>query len=227
MTGKKKLTISPCTVEKDGSLTVDTSQKFEVMLNPASYEQGRSISYNEDITFGQLGSEQKFSAIKEETLDFSIILDGTGVLNPSTSGTEPLDVETQIRQFNSIIYKYQGDKHEPNHVRIVWGRLIFYGRLSSMSIENTLFNSEGKPMRAKLSISIKGFISSKEEALRANRSSPDLTHIVELKAGDTLPQLCYKIYRDASYYTKVARINNITNFRDIKLGTRICFPPLR
>ena len=156
-----------------------------------------------------------------------ITLDGTGVVRPGGSGGEPQDVESQFRQLNSIIYKYQGDKHEPNHVRILWGNLIFYGRLKTMSAENTLFNPEGKPIRAKIALSFKAFISSKEAALRANKSSPDLTHIVYFTAGDTLPQLCYNIYGDPAYYAKVASINKITNFRDIKLGTRLYFPPLR
>lgn len=227
MAGEKKLTISPCTLQKNGNLSVDTSQKFEVLLNPAAYNKQKSISYNEDVTLGQLGSDQKFSAINPQTLDFSIFLDGTGVLHPASSGTEPQDVETQLNQLNKIIYKYEGSKHEPNHVRVLWGSLIFFGRLASMCIKNHLFNSQGKPIRAKVALSFKAFISRKEEALRANKSSPDFTHIVTIKAEDTLPQLCYKIYGDASYYPKVARVNNITNFRNIELGTRLYFPPMR
>ena len=70
-------------------------------------------------------------------------------------------------------------------------------------------------------------MSQEEESLRANRKSADLTHVVEVRAGDTLPLLCYRIYRDSHYYTQVARLNNITDFRDIKPGTKLFFPPLR
>ena len=227
MAGQKKLTISPCTVQKNGKLKVDTRKKFEVLLNPADYQQGRSISYNEDKTIGQLGSDQKFNAINPETLKLSLLLDGTGVLQPTGSSKAPDDVEAQFRKLNSIIYKYQGDQHEPNHVRILWGSLIFYGRLNAMSAENTLFNSEGKPIRAKVRLTFKAFISNQEASLRANKSSPDMSHFVTFSAGDTLPLLCYRIYGDVSFYTQVARANNITNFRDIKLGTRLRFPPLR
>jgi LysM repeat protein len=69
-------------------------------------------------------------------------------------------------------------------------------------------------------------MSPQEEALRANRSSPDLSHKVMVKAGDTLPLLCYRIYRDSSWYRDVARINNLDDFRDLKPGTRLVFPPL-
>ncbi len=224
---EKKLTISPCTLQKDGSLRVDTSQKFEVLLNPANYSVEKSTSYNEDATLGQLGSDLKFSAINSEKLDLRLMLDGTGVLLPPSSRTEPQDVETQFSQLSSIVYKYQGDKHEPNHVRVLWGSLIFFGRLTSMSIENYLFNSQGKPIRANVDLSFKSFISNQEGSLRAKKSSSDLAHIVYVKAGDTLPRICHEIYGDASYYLKVARFNDITNFRNIKLGTRLYMPPVR
>jgi nucleoid-associated protein YgaU len=76
-------------------------------------------------------------------------------------------------------------------------------------------------------MSFLGFMSTQEEARRANRSSPDMTHSIVFKAGDSLPLLCHRIYNDAHQYDQVAHINNITNFRDIRPGTRIIFPPLR
>ena len=85
----------------------------------------------------------------------------------------------------------------------------------------------GEPLRAKIKLAFSGFMSKEEEALRANRSSPDLSHLIEVKAGDTLPMLCYRVYKDCSYYLEVAKVNDITNFRDIKPGSKLHFPPLR
>jgi nucleoid-associated protein YgaU len=45
-------------------------------------------------------------------------------------------------------------------------------------------------------------------------------------AGDTLPQLCYKIYGDPRYYLQVADRNTISNFRTLSPGDRIVFPPI-
>lgn len=104
---------------------------------------------------------------------------------------------------------YDGENHEPNHVRLLGGSLIFCGRLESMSVEYTLFKPSGKP-------------------LRANRSSPDLSHVIEVKAGDdALPLLCDRVYKDCSCYLEVARVNHITHFRDIAPGRKLHFPPLR
>lgn len=220
---KKKLSISPCTVEASGSVTVDSGTSFEVMLNPSAYTHKHAITYSQRKTFGQLGSDSKFSGVAAENVSFDLVLDGTGVV----SVTGLVDVQTQIQQLNDIVYKYDGNDHQPNHVRLLWGSLIFFGRLESMSVEYTLFKPSGEPLRAKVKLAFVGFMSKEEEALKANRSSPDLSHYVEVKAGDTLPLLCYRIYKDSAYYLDVARWNNITNPRDIKPGTRLHFPPLR
>lgn len=96
-----------------------------------------------------------------------------------------------------------------------------------MTVDNTLFTSSGEPLRAKLQLEFDSFMTNEEEALRANRSSPDMSHLVEVRAGDTLPLLCYRIYRDSSYYLDVARHNNITDFRNLEPGSKLHFPPLR
>ncbi len=218
--GLIKLAISPCVVQENGDVRVG-SESFEVMLNPASYSHQHVISYDQKKTFGQVGPEMKFSGVEAEEVSFDIVIDGTGVVNGPSD-----DVKTQVQSLSAIVYEYDGNNHEPHVVRILWGGLIFFGRLKSMSMEYTLFKPSGETLRAKVKLAFLGFMSKAEESLRANRSSPDLSHVVEVNAGDTLPLMCYRIYRDSSYYTEVARFNDITNFRDLEPGARIRFPPL-
>lgn len=217
---KRKLMISPCTINTDGTVSIK-GEKFEVMLNPGSYKHVQSICYNKTKAIGDVGQEAKFFARGNDKVSFDIVIDGTGVVDA------PFDVKTQVMQLNSIIYKYDGINHQPNPVRLLWGTLIFFGRLESITHDYTLFKPTGEPLRAKIALSFTGFMSKEEQALKANKSSPDLTHIIQVKSGDTLPLLCYKIYKDSSYYLEVARINNMTSFRDIKPGTALSFPPLR
>ena len=221
----KKLTINVCTVE-NGQMTVG-SEKFEVMLNPSSYSHTQSIEYDEMETMGQAGSDPQFAAIGNQTVKFDIMLDSTGVVPPARIGAKPKAVRDQVRALNSIVYQYKGNSHEPSVVRLLWGSFIFFGRLTSMSTDYTLFQPSGEPLRAKVSLSFIGFMSKEEEALVANRSSPDLSHKVVVKAGDTLPLLCYRIYKDSAYYMEVARFNGLTDFRSLEPGTTIDFPPLR
>lgn len=221
---KKRLTINACAQETDGSITVFAKNKFEVMLNPSNYTHKHAINYSTKKTLGQLASDLKFNAIEPEDLNFTMIIDGTGAVQPVTADT---DVKAQIQQLKTLVYEYNGEQHETNILRLLWGSLIFFARLTSMSIDYTLFKPSGEPLRAKVSLAFKGFMSNEEEKLKANRSSPDLSHRVEVKSGDTLPLLCYRVYNDCSYYRQVAKINNLSDFRNLTPGLKLHFPPLR
>jgi hypothetical protein len=224
-----KLTITVCKADAEGKVSVDANDDFDygktftVMLNPASYKQNEGIKYNKQETPGQVDSTQPFHATSPKKLDFSIIIDGTGVVGDSANQ----DVASKIDELNEVVYKYDGSNHEPNHVRVLWGKLKFFGRLESMSIDYTLFAHGGKPLRAEIALSFVSFLTAKEEALQKKKNSPDVTHIVTIKAGDTIPRLCSRIYGNGGYYKQVARINNITNFRNIRPGATLHFPPLR
>ncbi|MCP4432946.1 MAG: peptidoglycan-binding protein [Gammaproteobacteria bacterium] len=225
-TGEKdKLSISVCDVDNNGKITVNEGKTFKFMLNPSEYDHSFEIQYSQREAMGQSGSDVKFAGVKPEKLKFNTLIDVTGAISGPDLVTK--DVKTQIKELKEIVYQYAGNDHEPNHIRVLWGSQIFYGRLDTMKVENTLFKPSGEPLRAKLQLSFLGFMSKEEEALRANRSSPDMTHLIEVKAGDTLPMLCYRVYKDCAYYPDIARINKLTDFRDIKPGSKLHFPPLR
>ncbi len=223
---KKKLTMTACTVTANGSITEHKDRKFEAMLNPSSFNHKHKICYSEKKKFGQIGSDSKFDAMLPDTVSFELLLDGTGVARTPVPGLRGADVKTQVEELNRV-FEYDGETHEPNHVKILWGALLFYGRLQSMSIDYTLFKLSGEPLRAKVKLVFQGFITKKEEQLIKNQSSPDLTHRIEFRDGDSLPLLCHRVYEDCSYYLEVARVNDISSINDIRPGTWLVFPPLR
>jgi len=217
----KKLTITACTIQTNGDVEVG-SQKFEAMLNPSSYSHQYVINYDEKVAFGKAAPTVKFSGTDGEEVGFDLLLDGTGVVEGATR-----DVKTQIKDLRTVVYEYDGNNHEPNVVKLLWGAMIFFGRLKSMSVEYTVFEPGGDPLRAKVKLKFFGFMSEKEESLRANRSSPDLSHSIVVREGDTLPLLCYRVYKNTSYYPEVARFNHLSDFRNLQPGMRISLPPLK
>jgi len=235
---KQKLTITRCDVTQDGQTNPSGSASdiFEAMLNPASYGQQLSIGYSSDVDedsksshqrpLGQTAVESRFASINAETVSFDLVLDGTGVVKKDDSSVP--DVKAEIEDLKDIVYRYVGDKHEPSVVKLSWGELDpFYGRMKSMAVDYTLFKPSGLPLRAKVKLSFVSYMTQVEAALRANRSSPDLSHLVEVVDGDTLPLLCQRVYNDCSRYLDVARANRLANFRELEPGTMLRFPPLR
>jgi nucleoid-associated protein YgaU len=109
----------------------------------------------------------------------------------------------------------------------VWGEnSIFKGRVTEVSINHKLFKPDGTPIRASATVKFRSSIEEQKRAAQENRSSPDLTHVRKIKFGDTLPLMCYRIYGDPKYYLQVAEANGLDNFRRLKPGTDIFFPPL-
>jgi hypothetical protein len=224
MSGQKTLMkISGCAVSKDGAVSVDSARPvFEAMINPAGYEHSFTIRYAKNKSLGQAGNEAKYSSTDPETLELKeLVLDGTGVIPGRV-----IPVKTQVEQLRNTVYTYVGTNHEAPIVQLVWGGLIFYGRVNGMKMKYTLFKPNGDPLRAKVTLTLTEFSTAEEIAKEAQPSSPDLTHLVVVRAGDTLPLLCERIYKDPSYYLEVARINGLTAFRMLEPGARLRFPPL-
>lgn len=225
---KDYLTINSCQVDQaSGKVSTDGKGQFVVMINPANFNNSETICYNDDKSFGQAGQALKFGAVGPKKISFEIILDGTGVLNSPLFGNPVVEVKDQLAQLKNLVAKYEGSKHTPNVVQIVWGSFLFYGCMHAMTVKNTLFKSSGAPLRAKVNLSFTQYKTPQEIIKSANTNSPDLTHIIEVVAGDTLPLLCNKIYKNSAYYLQVAQINNLTNFRQLTPGIKLKFPPLR
>lgn len=223
---KSRLTLTRYRVNADGTVTIDASVATTVMINPAEVRHTHSISYDHTQTLGQVAADPKFAAVGPEKLSFSLVFDGTGAV-PLPPGETAKDVKTRLQELRQVVYAYVGTQHEPGHVRLLWGSLIFFGRLESMTTAFTLFKPGGDPLRAKIELAFVGAMSKQAAALVSNRSSPDLSHQVLVREGDTLPLLCWRIYGDAAYYPEVARFNRLADFRRLAPGLRLQFPPLQ
>jgi LysM repeat protein len=209
---------------------------FTAQVNPSSLKVGHQIKYNGDgeegegDKQGQTVGDLRYKGKYPQTLSFELILDGTGVFD-----NEAPPVYKQIDNFKKACYFYQGDRHEPPLVNIRWkgDNLMNYNgtgfeaRLKSFTVNYLLFSENGDPLRAKINASFLGTMDPKTEANTKNENSPDLTHSITFKAGDTLPALCEKIYGKRQMYHEVAKANNLLSFRDIKPGTELFFPPLK
>jgi len=226
-TGQKtRLLMTRYSVASDGTISLEPSVSFTAMINPADFKHSYGISYDKQKTQGEAAADPKFSAVDDEKVNFSLVLDGTGAVPPPTPGATAQSVKDQLAALNKVVYQYVGPKHEPPHVRLLWGTLIFFGRLESMSAHYTLFKPSGDPLRAKVDLAFVGAMSKKEAELVSNRSSPDLSHRVLVRDGDTLPLLCNRIYGDPGYYLDVAAFNRLADFRNLRPGTQLHFPPL-
>ncbi len=204
--------------EKNGS--------FTAMINPESYKKNYKIDYSKVTNPGGTTEAPKYKQTGSDSLNVKIELDDTGAI-PRTSENEGKTIDDMINEIKKVMYDYNSVTHEPNFVQVVWGSLLFNSRLESIDIDFKMFKPSGSPLRAEVTLGFIEYTDPDKEASEKNANSPDMTHIVTVRRGDNLPGLCYKIYKDSKYYLDVARVNSLVDIRNLEVGARLIFPPLK
>lgn len=195
---------------------------FEVSINPEKLTFARTVKFNEGDTPTTKRTVTQFQGFDTDTMNFELVIDGTGIASETNS------VDEELQKLQDTLYEYDGEIHKPHYLKITWGQNNkFVCHLKTMNIQYTLFKSNGDPLRAKVALSFLEYTDVREAEAIYNSSSPDMTHVRTVTEGDHLPQMCQEIYGDMKYYIPVARMNGLTNFRNLPVGTQLIFPPLK
>lgn len=193
---------------------------FEAYVNPAEITLAWEMEYDSGQGAGSTGSRMDFKKVKPGDLNLVFFIDGTG------ANGRPLDVQQKVESFQTVT-GYNGDIHRPNYLKVMWGRIqVKRCVLKSASIVYKLFKPSGVPLRAVITAVFTDTSDDQTRVALAQDSSPDLTHVRIVHAGETLAALCTAIYGDPHYAPKVARANGLDGFRHLPPGTRVVFPPL-
>jgi nucleoid-associated protein YgaU len=111
-------------------------------------------------------------------------------------------------------------------VRFEWGTArttSFNGIVTSFSVNYALFDVDGKPLRGTCSLSIE------EATVDAPGQNPtsgsrDVVRTHRVVAGDSLPQLAWREYGDASLWRLVAAANDIDDPMALPPGVELLLP---
>ncbi len=194
---------------------------FEVMFNPNTYTQKYDVVYEDRQGQGDTGSPQVFGKIKPQEYTFEFLFDGTGAV------VDKVEVQQTVERFLTVTGKHDGEIHRPLYLKLSWGALLSKCVLKSAEVTYTLFKADGYPLRAKVKASFSENVEDTLRVAEARTSSPDLTHIHTVEQGEHLSLLAQKYYGDPSRYFQVAQFNNLKNYRQLKQGEVLAFPPIK
>lgn len=234
MAGTGKVTIQ---TYKDNKYGGKDSVVFTALINPTGFSLTHKVEYNTERKEGANATNSQFIKKSPQTLQLEFLFDGTGVTEANSGnklinkikGKDPFSktaVEKQLADFYSATGDFNGTIHKPYTVTVTWGKFEFKGALTELTIDYKLFNKDGSPLRAIGKATFLESISEELAALMANKNSPDLTHKRTVQDGDTLPLMTERIYGDSKYYLEVAKANGLVNFRQLKPGSELYFPPI-
>ena len=218
--------------------------KFQLPINPEQFSQSFKVEYDLEQAQGSQGNDPEFKFTRPEELKLDFTFDSTGVVpirgrankfykdKKDGEEGEDLGVRIQVEEFLKVVYAMNDETHKPNFLRLLWGDFSFGTKngfdciLKDLQINYTLFASDGKPLRAKISATFVNYIEQERRVREEGKKSPDVTHLRKVKAGETLPLMVYNIYGDPSYYLQVAKVNGLVNFRSLAANTDLRFPPI-
>lgn len=133
---------------------------FTVMINPESISRSLSLSATNNSSSRSKSKGDAYDC-NPESISFTFYLDRTNVVPPTNTRHDGQSVDDMIKEFLKVVY--QTDKGLP-----VQSLAIKYGeslqctvRTENLTIDHTLFDREGKTLRAKISCSFKTIVDSK------------------------------------------------------------------
>ncbi len=207
----------------DNKFNSKTGDEISILLNPDYIKMDKNISYREDKQMGSINHNNTFDHYKPEIFKFEFIIDCTGAVEGTKSDDTASD---KVKEIEDSVYAYNSELHRPSFVTIVYGLIMFKGQVSQMDVNYTLFNADGKALRAKVLMMFTGFLASDVERSKYPKNSPDMSRLIVIKEGETLASICQKVYGDSKLVMQVAKYNNLNSFRYIPPGTELLLPPL-
>jgi hypothetical protein len=147
---------------------------------------------------------------------------------PVPAGVEQVDDVRKLTQ--KVVYFITpqpdpGDKTKmlPPAVRFHWGSFQFDGMMDSVEESIEFFSSEGKPLRANMTLNLsqqKILVATFENSQAGDKKSPGTTPLTQARAGATLQGLAASAGKGASWQD-IATANNIENPRLLQPGQLI------
>jgi nucleoid-associated protein YgaU len=169
-------------------------------------------------------SMPEFVGSGPRNLSVDVLLDATA--------THDNSVETRVEQLLTACVPTKKSlatkKPASPWVRFEWGTsktTSFDGVLSNLSVDYSLFDVDGKPLRAKCSLSIEE-AGSDTPGQNPTSGSREARRTHRVVAGDSLPQLAWREYGDATAWRVIAEANDIDDPMLLVPGAELLVPAM-
>lgn len=139
---------------KDGAEDLE----YMVMINPESFERDFTVKYTANQTVNSSSTAGNFAGVEAERYSFSLVLDGTGLVNP-----ERCDVKAELDKLIKVLLFRTDSGYRPNNVEIIYCKEIFHCRVTSLKIQHTLCKPDGSPLRLRVTCSFSSVNKKQEE----------------------------------------------------------------
>ncbi|MCX5585224.1 LysM peptidoglycan-binding domain-containing protein [Streptomyces erythrochromogenes] len=203
-----------------------TIARLDLQFNPSTLQLGKTTEWRRSPSrmAGQ-SALPEFVGSGPRTLSLDVFLDATATHDNSVEQA----VEKLMKACVPTPASLGRKKPASPWVRFEWGSArttSFDGVLSNLSVSYTLFDVDGKPLRATCSLSIEeASVDPPGQNPTSGSRTARSTHTVV--AGDSLAMLAWREYGDATAWRVIAEANGIDDPMALVPGTEIVVPGTR
>jgi len=223
------LTKAQLEIEKEVGVSV-----IDVLFNPSEYQLTDGANYSEKKVPGLDGPVLQYISGEATELSLNLFLDTyvppkppgllsvIGIGGGSNKSTDVSGITKQIADATSI----DGSLHRPPKVTFKWGSLNFVGVVTKFNHTYIMFEEDGMPVRAKVSLTFKSLISPKDTRRKSPFESPDRSKYRTVRQGMGLWDIANMEYGDPDMWKVIAKENGILNPLDVRPGQVVKLPAL-
>ncbi len=216
-------------IEKDKAAVDELNGRpavLEAAYNPAKYTLNKAAQYAEINIPGLDSPILQYVRGQNEKLSLELFFDTTTHRPDGGLDDDVEDVTTLTGPFYQLV-KLQPKTHAPPRVQVSWGAGLFMQAVvESVQQEFSLFNAQGVPVRATLTLSLREYLSLEDQISGVKKESSTFTKRRAFQSTDTLSLIAYEEYNDAAQWKLIAEFNKLDNPRRIAPGTILEIPPL-
>jgi len=223
---------------------LEDKESFEVLYNPQSYQQSRTVKYCQIPVMGTDVPKAQFNHGSGETLKVQLFFDSlsagsevggslgdklkfaaNSVLSSSGNTIDIRDYTKKI--YDLLLISDSSSSTAPPKLMLMWGSLVFVGYLVSCTQTFTRFDETGIPVRATVDCEFQEFADDEHKAdilaeqakLKANNTKYRVASV-----GVTLSAIAAAEYGNAQEWRGIADANGTSNPRSIQTGDTMVIP---
>lgn len=191
-------------------------QVYMVMFNPTSYKLEYKVNYDENQAPASEPKSPVMNNIGPQQYSFDFLIDGTGAAGFKRNVL--LDVESFKK---TVGYDKNIGVGSVRYLILLWGSMMLKCSIETISVNYTLFNSAGIPLRATISAT---FRERKDEPAEFMKDIDKFFDSNPVKDGLSVANIAYQALNAISQTVAIARANDLDSIREKVTASSIKLP---
>jgi hypothetical protein len=196
-------------------------EDIPVLFNPEEYSVNKDNNLAVQGIPGLSGPIMQFVNGNLRTLEMELLFDTW-----DTPSFQKADVRKVFTDKIAGLMNIDPELHTPPLLLISWSSLQFSCVLARVNQKFTMFDTDGKPVRARLTCTFNEVIDPEQEAREVNRQTSDFSKVHVVVQGERLIDIANALYNDPQAWRPIAIANALDDPRAIFPGQSLIVPSL-